>query len=62
MVAVVIKLQSTGSSHFYTKKRNKAAKATGKADKGKVQGAKLELKKYDPVLKKHVVYREEKIK
>lgn len=47
-----IKLESTaGTGHFYT------------TDKNKKKGQeKLELKKYDPVAKKHVIYRETKLK
>lgn len=45
----IIKLKSTESSHFYTTTKNKVNK-TGK----------LEIKKFDPVLRKHTVYREVK--
>jgi len=47
-----IKLVSTaGTGHYYT------------TDKNKRQGApKLELKKYDPVVRRHVLYKEAKIK
>ena len=43
-------LRSTESRHFYTTTKNKRNKE------------KLELKKYDPTLRKHVLYREEKMK
>jgi large subunit ribosomal protein L33 len=47
----LIKLASTAKTgHFYT---------TTKNDKGKTE--KLELKKYDPVVRKHVVYKESKL-
>ncbi len=48
--SIIVKMQSTESSHFYTTKKNKRNKE------------KLELKKYDPILRRHVLYREEKIK
>ena len=47
-----IKLVSTaGTGHFYTTTKNK-----------KTTPDKLEMKKYDPKVRKHVVYREDKIK
>lgn len=47
-----VKLVSTaGTGHFYTADRNKRAKPE-----------KLAFKKYDPVARKHVPYKEEKIK
>ena len=47
-----IKLESTaGTGHFYTTTKNKRATPD-----------KLEMKKYDPVARKHVVYKETKIK
>jgi large subunit ribosomal protein L33 len=47
-----IKLVSTaGSGHFYTTKKNKRRTPD-----------KLEMKKFDPVVRKHVLYREAKIK
>lgn len=46
-----IKLVSTAKTgHFYTTMKNKR-NTTGK----------LELKKYDPVVRKHVVYKEHKL-
>ena len=46
-----IKLVSTAKTgHFYTTTKNK-----------KTQTEKLEIKKYDPVARKHVVYKEAKI-
>jgi large subunit ribosomal protein L33 len=47
-----IKLVSTaGTGHFYTTKKNK-----------KNTPGKLEFKKFDPVVRKHVLYKEAKIK
>lgn len=46
---VVIKMASTESPHRYSTTKNKRNSPD-----------RLELKKYDPVLKRHVVYREEK--
>ena len=46
-----IKLVSTAKTgHFYTTTKNKTK-----------QTKKLEVKKYDPVVRKHVVYKESKI-
>lgn len=46
-----IKLQSTASRHFYTITKNK-----------KLHPEKMEMMKYDPVVRKHVLYKEEKLK
>ena len=47
-----IKLESTaGTGHFYTTAKNKTNTPN-----------KLELKKYDPVVRKHVEFKEAKIK
>jgi len=47
-----IKLNSSaGTGHFYTTDKNK-----------KTTPNKLEFKKYDPVVRKHVLYKEGKIK
>ena len=47
-----IKLESTaGTGHYYTPHKNRVNTPN-----------KLELKKYDPVVRKHVVYKETKIK
>ena len=47
-----IKLVSTaGTGHFYTITKNKKTKPD-----------KLEMKKFDPKVRKHVMYREDKIK
>jgi len=47
-----IKLESSaGTGHFYTTTKNKR------------QGtAKIEIKKFDPVVRKHVLYKETKLK
>lgn len=44
-------VSSAGTGHYYTTAKNK-----------RNHPAKLELKKYDPVARKHVVYKEAKIK
>jgi large subunit ribosomal protein L33 len=47
-----IKLESTaGTGHFYTTDKNK-----------RTTPGKLEIKKYDPVARKHVPYKETKLK
>ena len=46
-----IKLVSTESNYYYTTTKNK-----------KTKPEKLELKKYDPIVRKHVLFKEEKIK
>ncbi|HEX3171344.1 MAG TPA: 50S ribosomal protein L33 [Burkholderiales bacterium] len=47
-----IKLESTaGTGHFYTTNKNK-----------RTTPDKLEIKKFDPVARKHVIYKETKIK
>lgn len=42
---------SAGTGHFYTTTKNK-----------KNTPDKMEIKKYDPVVRKHVIYKEAKIK
>lgn len=42
---------SADTGHFYTTTKNK-----------KNQSGKMEIKKYDPVVRKHVMYKEGKIK
>ena len=42
---------SAGTGHFYTTTKNKRTKPE-----------KLELKKFDPVVRQHVIYKEAKIK
>jgi large subunit ribosomal protein L33 len=44
-------VSSAGTGHFYTTTKNK-----------KTVTEKLNMKKYDPVVRKHVVYKESKIK
>ena len=47
-----IRINSTaGTGHFYTTDKNK-----------RTMPDKLEMKKYDPVARKHVIYKEAKIK
>jgi len=47
-----IKLESSaGTGHFYTTTKNKRTKPE-----------KMELMKYDPVVRKHVAYKEAKLK
>ena len=47
-----IRMNSTaGTGHFYTTDKNK-----------RTTPDKLEMKKYDPVVRKHVIYTEAKIK
>ena len=42
---------SAGTGHFYTTDKNK-----------RTMPEKLEMRKYDPVARKHVIYKEAKIK
>lgn len=44
-------VSSAGTGHFYTTSKNK-----------RTMPEKLEIKKYDPVIRQHVVYKEAKIK
>ncbi len=44
-------VSSAGTGHYYTTDKNKRATPD-----------KLEMKKYDPVIRKHVLYTEAKIK
>jgi large subunit ribosomal protein L33 len=44
-------VSSAGTGHFYTTDKNK-----------KTTTDKIEMKKYDPVVRKHVIYKEAKIK
>jgi large subunit ribosomal protein L33 len=44
-------VSSAGTGHFYTTSKNKRTKPD-----------KLEMRKYDPVVRKHVMYKEAKIK
>ena len=44
-------VSSAGTGHFYTTTMNK-----------RTTPDKIEIKKYDPVVRKHVVYKEAKIK
>ena len=44
-------ISSAGTGHFYTTDKNK-----------RTTPDKLEMKKFDPVARKHVIYKESKIK
>ncbi|NJM10813.1 MAG: 50S ribosomal protein L33 [Synechococcaceae cyanobacterium SM1_2_3] len=44
-------ISSAGTGHFYTTTKNK-----------RTTPEKLEMKKFDPVVRKHVIYKEAKIK
>ena len=44
-------VSSAGTGHFYTTDKNKRTMAE-----------KMEIKKFDPVVRKHVMYKEAKIK
>jgi large subunit ribosomal protein L33 len=44
-------VSSAGTGHFYTTSKNK-----------RTMTSKLEMKKFDPVVRKHVMYKEAKIK
>lgn len=44
-------VSSAGTGHFYTTTKNK-----------RTMPEKLELRKYDPVIRQHVIYKEAKIK
>ena len=47
-----IKLESSaGTGHFYTTTKNK-----------RTMPEKMEIKKFDPVVRKHVIYKETKLK
>lgn len=44
-------VSSEGTGHFYTTTKNK-----------RTMPGKMEIKKFDPVVRKHVIYKEAKIK
>jgi len=44
-------VSSAGTGHFYTTSKNK-----------KTMPDKMEIKKFDPVIRQHVIYKEAKIK
>lgn len=46
-VRIVIKMRSTESSHMYISEKNR-----------RNNPQRLELKKYDPIVRRHVIYRE----
>ncbi len=52
MAREIIKLvSSAGTGHYYTTTKNK-----------RLHPEKLDVKKYDPVVRKHVMYKEAKVK
>lgn len=53
--SIIVKLASTASKFFYTTRKN--PKMTG----GFQQSGKLKLMKYDPIVRKHVLFEEKKI-
>ncbi len=48
-VRIVVKLRSTESSHTYITEKNR-----------RNDPQRIEVRKYDPLVKRHVLYREEK--
>jgi len=51
-VTVKVKMESTaGTGHYYTTTKNP-----------RNHPEKMELRKYDPVVRKHVIYKEKKVK
>jgi large subunit ribosomal protein L33 len=46
---IVIRLKSTASGHFYLTEKNR-----------KNDPSRLELRRYDPFVRRHVMYKEEK--
>ena len=50
MRAKIKLVSSAGTGHFYTTDKNKSSTPD-----------KLEMRKYDPVVRKHVIYKEDKI-
>jgi large subunit ribosomal protein L33 len=48
-VRITIKIRSTESSHFYTTEKNR-----------RNDPSRLEQRKYDPILRRYTLYREEK--
>ena len=48
---IKIRLKSSESGYFYVTKKN-----------SRTMTDKMEIKKYDPVVRKHVIYKESKIK
>lgn len=48
-IRIVIKLKSTESDHIYYTEKNR-----------RNDSARLDLRKYDPILKKHVLFKETK--
>ncbi|RZI88237.1 MAG: 50S ribosomal protein L33 [Pseudomonas sp.] len=50
-ISLIRLVSSAGTGHFYTTDKNK-----------RTTPDKIEIKKYDPVVRKHVTYKEAKIK
>jgi large subunit ribosomal protein L33 len=57
-----IRLQSQASSYYYTTDKSARPKDQGKKASRTTVGGKLVLKKYDPIVRKHVEFKEERIK
>lgn len=56
-------VSSANTGHFYTTTKNKKnVSDKQKKNPSKKTSDKLELSKYDPVVRKHVMYKEAKIK
>ena len=51
MREIIKMVSSAGTGHYYTTDKNK-----------RTTPDKMEMKKYDPVVRKHVMYKESKIK
>ena len=51
MIEKIILVSSAGTGHYYTTSKNK-----------RTMPEKMEIKKFDPVVRKHVIYKEYKIK
>ena len=51
MREIIKMVSSAGTGHYYTTNKNK-----------RTTPEKLEMKKFDPVVRKHVLYKESKIK
>ena len=52
-VEIVYLVSTAGTNHYYT---------TTKSKKGEKRGTKLQMRKYDPIARKHVLYKEGKLK
>ena len=54
--SILVRLVSTGSSHFYTTSKNP------RMEGGYNGTGKLRLRKFDPITRRHEMYEEKKIK